>query len=546
MFTTRSRQGSARRRSIRLGAGLAAAALAVLVAPVPSRAHTQNSGLIQGIRLDNGGTPFAGDRRLLTTISPNGDGFRDRARLHFRLGAPATVRLAIETVPTRSLQLVDQRALHLRAGPHTLVWAPPSRLEPGTYVALLSIGVETYGATSSDGAGRIPTPVIRVQGVDAHFTAESYRRGDHAHLVVATDALRLHVVVLHSGPGADPRPTNRDVFGEPMGSPLAASWSGRRNAAHSIEVRVGDWPSGLYFAKVTTDDGRVGYAPLIVRPTAIGEHRAVVVLPTNTWQAYNYEDGNGDGWGDTWYATWSKSATVRLNRHYVGWGIPPHFRQYDLEFLHWLSSTDKAVDFLSDTDLARTESARALAAAYDVVIFPGHHEYVTQREMTLMRRYRDLGGNLMYLSANNFFWHITRHADVLRRTAMWRDLGEPEAQLIGDEYRANNDGRNPKPWRVIHRAAAPWLFAGTGLSNGSTFGLGGIEIDERAPSSPRATKVIAAIPNAIGKHPAEMTYYKTPGGAKVFSAGAFTLAGQATEPVIRDLMQNLWQHLTVP
>ena len=77
----------------------------------------------------------------------------------------------------------------------------------------------------------------------------------------------------------------------------------RRRAGHaSIHVRIGDWPSGLYFARLDAADGRVGFAPFVVRPRRLGEHRVAVVLPTMTWQAYNLRDDNGDGKGDTWYA----------------------------------------------------------------------------------------------------------------------------------------------------------------------------------------------------------------------------------------------------
>jgi len=43
----------------------------------------------------NGTSPFAGDTEQLTTISPNGDGFRDRANVTFRLREPATVTMEV-------------------------------------------------------------------------------------------------------------------------------------------------------------------------------------------------------------------------------------------------------------------------------------------------------------------------------------------------------------------------------------------------------------------------------------------------------------------
>jgi hypothetical protein len=42
---------------------------------------------------------------------------------------------------------------------------------------------------------------------------------------------------------------------------------------------------------------------------------------------------------------------------------------------------------------------------------------------------------------------------------------------------------------------------------------------------------------------AHMTYYETPAGAKVFSAGAFTLAGSVRQPAVQRLLANLWERL---
>src|SRR5262249_32926603 len=81
---------------------------------------------------------------------------------------------------------------------------------------------------------------------------------------------------------------------------------------------------------------------------------------------------------------------------------------------------------------------------------------------------------------------------------------------------------------------------------GRRFGSGGIEIDHTGSSSPRGITVVAEIPNLIGRGgTAQMTYYETPAGAKVFAAGAFTLAG-ARDPLSRRLLQNVWQHLDRP
>ena len=95
--------------------------------------------------------------------------------------------------------------------------------------------------------------------------------------------------------------------------------------------------------------------------------------------------------------------------------------------------------------------------------------------------------------------------------------------------------------------AAPWFFRGTGLRNGQTFGgTYGIEVNARTKDSPPGTELLANIPNIFGKgQTAEMTYYQTANGAKVFDAGAMNFGGTAEYPVVRT-MANLWARLTKP
>ena len=109
----------------------------------------------------------------------------------------------------------------------------------------------------------------------------------------------------------------------------------------------------------------------------------------------------------------------------------------------------------------------------------------------------------------------------------WRDLGRPEAALLGNQYLASDRGQRRAPFTVVGADVAPWAFAGTGLGNGSTFGLYGIEIDARGPASPAQTQVLATIPDLFGPgRTAEMTYYEHCERCRVFSAGALDFGGQ--------------------
>ena len=225
--------------------------------------------------------------------------------------------------------------------------------------------------------------------------------------------------------------------------------------------------------------------------------------------------------------------------------MPFRFRDWDLDFIAWLNRTGKRVDFLSDDDLERFGSARELATAYDLVVFPGHAEYVTERAYDLVGRYRDLGGNLMFLAANNFFWKVRREGQRLSRVRLWRSLGRPEAGLVGVQYAASDYGAHQAGYRVS--GAEPWAFAGTGLREGDVFGRYGIEIDARSAASPPQTRVLATIPDVMGPgRSAEMTYYETPAGAKVFAAGSLNFAASIGEPVVAQLVENLWARLSRP
>jgi hypothetical protein len=388
--------------------------------------------------------------------------------------------------------------------------------------------------------GRAPTVEELEPAVQAAFPSQSYPAGSTASLVFFNSAAGVTVQILHSGPEGQPTKVHDLMNGVPVTKPVAI---GTVRPGRAFTLRLGAWPSGLYVASLHAADGRLGFAPFVLRPRRLGEHRIAVVLPTLTWQAYNLRDDNGDGKGDSWYADWSHK-TANLGRPFLSRGVPFGFRAYDLPFLHWLAWHHHDVDVLSDADLIGTSSGDALRRAYRLVVFPGHHEYVTAHEYDVVERYRDLGGNLMFLSANDFFRRVDIHGSTMHLVGLWRDLGRPEAALIGVQYLANDSGEHRGPWIVRRAESLRWLFAGSGLADGGTFASGGIEIDRTAPESPRNVKVLAEIPNLFGHgYTAQMTYYRSARGAQVFAAGAFTLAGSVLQPNVGRMVDNLWRRL---
>ena len=508
------------------------------------------------LHIDNGSSRVAGDRALLTTISPNGDNFRDKANVRFRLREPATVTMDVTRTVKAPHSLFTLTA-SFEAGTHTMTWAPPYTLNPRTYLIQLTTvdragNKIVYGAPDAF-VGRYPRgPVVRLQGIDAGFGQPSYAPGEMAHIHIATDEPSLTTHVLHIGPEQIVTYADNQLAGVDTGvPPVTIDWSKWRSAPHTIDFLIPNVPSGLYDVQFNGPDGRVGYAPFVVRPQVLGATgRVLVVLPTNTWQAYNFEDVDGNGYGDTWYAG-PPNSSVNLSRIYTARGAPPRFYRYDLPFLHWLYWSGKSAEFISDSDFDLIANGDALARAYDLVVFEGHTEYVTSHEYDVVQRFRDLGGNLMFLSANNFFWKVEKHGQILRKIGKWRDVGRPEAALIGVEYRANDNGQKQGLFTVENSAAAPWLWAGTGLGDGASFGqfVGGygIEIDALAPQSPPGTLVVAQIPDLYGPGiTAQMSYYETPAGAKVFAAGTLDFGGSATFWPVKQILDNLWARLSQP
>jgi hypothetical protein len=409
---------------------------------------------------------------------------------------------------------------------------PPDALS-GREKASVVLDDDDIGFESVDPASHRPT-------VEAAFRLQSYSPGATARLAFFSSAPSVSLEIVHAGT------ENYDVLQKDVmaGKPVTALRQiGSVRPGRQMSIAVGNWPSGLYFARLTAPGGKIGYAPFVLRPRRLGEHRIAVVLPTLTWQAYNFRDDDGDGTGDTWYADPSRH-TARLARPFENRGTP-HARNEE-HFLRWLIETGRNVDYLSDRDLDMVGTGAMLAHAYDLLVFAGHHEYVTAHEYDVVTGFRDRGGNLMFLAANNFFCRVDIHGDVMTRVGRWRDLGRPEAQLVGVQYIDWNHNSYPsRPYVLQAPASMAWIFHGTGLHNGDLFCCGGIEIDARNDSSPPGLKVLATIPDVFGPGmTAEMSYYETENGAKVFAAGAFSLAGEIRVRVMRQIVENVWARLS--
>jgi hypothetical protein len=395
----------------------------------------------------------------------------------------------------------------------------------------LLLSAEVIAAPAVEGASSPPPPPA--PELTAVFADPSYAPGQIAQLHVVADAGRLTVqpIAAFSSSSAPGTPIDRDPA---VGPARTVSW---HPGAGTVDVRLGRWPSGVYFVRVRSSDGQV-VAPVVVRPAHLGQSPVVVIVPTYTWQAYNRRDG------DTWYVCRCVH-TVDLTRPYLDGGVPYNFGQYDRGLLRWLARAHARVDILADDDLNRIASGAELRRLYRMVVFESHGEYVTSHIYDITERYRDLGGHLAFLSADDFFRDVVIAGTSMSLIGRWRDLGRPEAALLGAQYLDWSHNLYPdQAYRVVGARRVPWLFAGTGLADGSLLpGYFGTEIDATTRASPPGTTVVATINDIFPGETAEMTYYTTRAGAEVFDAGAINFGGEAGDRYVGTMLKNLWTHM---
>src|SRR5829696_1852593 len=158
----------------------------------------------------------------------------------------------------------------------------------------------TVSARSTDGRLLLTTiqsstSADRRRPLEAAFARESYGPGATADLRLWGASARVTVQVFRTGPERNRTRGNHEMRGIPVSKPTTA------RGGRALRLRTGNWPTGMYFARIRAGSS-IAFAPFVLRPRRLGEHRVAVILPTLTWQAYNFRDDDGDGASDTWYA----------------------------------------------------------------------------------------------------------------------------------------------------------------------------------------------------------------------------------------------------
>jgi hypothetical protein len=222
----------------------------------------------------------------------------------------------------------------------------------------------------------------------------------------------------------------------------------------ALQVEVGaDWASGYYDILLTDAAGGEARHFVCVKPPASQRRSsALMVLATNTYQAYNYWGGANaycnvaglmsgqvpfDQAMDQAIGVLStqrpfppliinapEDAPRLVNLRKRGFQEPPwaadpqwmrrhraspydgsagFLNKWEHAFVAWAEAEGYALDFATDYDL---EAEPDLLAGYGAVLFVGHSEYWSAGQRDQVEQFVDAGGNAAILSGNTCFWKV--------------------------------------------------------------------------------------------------------------------------------------------
>lgn len=306
-----------------------------------------------------------------------------------------------------------------------------------------------------------------------------------------------------------------------------------------------NWPTGLYDALLQSPSGLRYHVVFVVNP-ATSSAPLAVMLPTNTYNAYNYWAGHNQ------YAYQAANQSVGgLQRIYTFMrpsastvvdppAVISHTLYSDLFLLNWMTANGFTFDCYHDGDL---NESGAWLGHYKALVLTSHPEYWTDIMVQNLNTYMSNGGILICTGGNGFYERVTFSADgnalIFRvPTTGARDTfgtqipPRPESHVIG----ANFDPSEP-PFMTfasyqVDQANHPFL-AGTGLANGGQFGAnayngGASGWEVNTPITAPFVQLAHGLNTGGG---AAMAYATHAGGGWVFSTNSISFNGALADDV---------------
>jgi hypothetical protein len=245
-----------------------------------------------------------------------------------------------------------------------------------------------------------------------------------------------------------------------------------------------DWPSGLYFVRVTAgvvvnppppypderslsvgqEPGYLLNIPFVVRSgNPGGQSRILVMLPDTTYAAYNFWGGRSlYGFqssivpmeGPYGRIVWSygspldgdpsngpdnhqtpRAFRIALERPYnnippVG-GVPaglPKWQVWEVPLIRWLARQQVPVEWCLSTDIHRDQVENTnLLRNYKLVVSLGHDEYWSAEMRENVQGFVEAGGNAVFFSGNVCWWQIRFDPEGKTQTCYKDSRFDPES-----------------------------------------------------------------------------------------------------------------------
>ena len=308
--------------------------------------------------------------------------------------------------------------------------------------------------------------------------------------------------------------------GDDTGKPAQAAMYGCDWPAAEQLTIPRDWRSGYYAVILSHAERRVGVLPseqfdpgvmtakpsrfimfFVVRSKGPGrENKILLQLSTNTYHAYN-------NWGGSSLYSGPNFPRVSFNRpiYVFPWASP---FTWEIPFIRWAERNGYGIDVCSNLDL---EYHRKMLPPYHLILSIGHDEYWSAGMRDGLEAFITNGGNVAFFSGNTCCWQVrvedngralvcykrAREEDPVFKTGehrqlttLWSDpmLDRPENYLtgVGFPYGGYNGifgsyEKGPGEGEYTVHRPDHWIFAGTGLNRGDTFGkeasIAGYEMD---------------------------------------------------------------------
>jgi hypothetical protein len=362
-------------------------------------------------------------------------------------------------------------------------------------------------------------------------------------------------------------PTPSDAFAAGCGWPLAYVLAVPR-----------EWPSGFYAATLTNADGDATVIHFVVRARAPGsESNILLCIPVTTFQAYNEWGGN------SLYGTPTAERSRKVSFDRPGGTEPSRPGR----LIQWLARHGIAVELCTSVDL---HSDPSLLRSYRVFVSSGHDEYWTREMRDHVEGFLADGGNAAFFSGDVAFWQarleddgrtLVCYRDALedpllgvddsRVTVRWAipPVNRPENTMTGVGSRSGAGNWVVEgAWRSAEYTVnfpEHWVFEGTGLALGQTFGRGSVGYETDAADIvfecgvARATGRDGAPPTFVVLAVADLRRWRIGGQGgyatmgihrgvgTVFTAASVDWADTlATSPAVERITGNVLRRLSAP